>query len=84
MPENASTHYHAMAGLHGCIPDTSEVCDSYADAVSILASVHELGRNRTRELRRNGYTELNLRRDGNEYAEVAECSDPDCMADPND
>jgi hypothetical protein len=38
-----------------------------------LASIHELGRDRRRELARDGYIELNLHRDGNEYAEIVEC-----------
>ncbi len=74
-------HYHAMAGLHGCMPNTSEVFEDYNSAVDSLADLHELGRNRSRELRRDGYLELSLERDGNEYAEVNECSNQDCLAD---
>ena len=66
-------HYIGQAGLHGCMPNYSDVFETYEDAVESLAQVHELGRNRKRELKRNGYIELNLRRDGNEYAEVTEC-----------
>lgn len=70
----AHTHFIAMAGLHGCIPIYCDVFPNYASAVESLAQIHELGKNRTRELRRNGYLELNLGRDGNEYAEISECS----------
>jgi len=67
------THYIGMAGLHGCLPQKCEVYESYNDAVESLASIHELGKGRTRELKKNGYLELNLHRDGNEYCEIEEC-----------
>jgi len=73
------THYIAMAGLHGYLPQLVELCETREEAVDALAQVHELGRDRRRALKRNGYLELNLRRDGNEYAEIEEC---DC-ADPS-
>ena len=66
-------HYIAMAGLHGCIPNTCWAHDCVEDAVEDLAQLHELGRNRRRELKRNLYLELNLHRDGNEYCEIVEC-----------
>ena len=68
-----ATHYIGMAGLHGCIPQTCNVYDSQADATESLASIHELGKKRAAALRRDGYIELNLGRDGNEYAEIEEC-----------
>ena len=60
-----STHYIAMAGLHGYMPQYCASCETYADAVETLAEVHDLGRRRR--------LELNLRRDGNEYCEITEC-----------
>ena len=75
------THYHALAGIHGCMPNSNDVCESYDQAVDSLAELHELGRDRTRELRRDGTIELSMRRDGNEYAEVSECQEPDCESD---
>lgn len=79
----SKTHYIAMAGLHGCLPQTSESYDNYDDAVESMASLHELGRNRTRQLKKDGYIELNLHRDGNEYAEIVECdcNDPESHND---
>ena len=74
------THFIAMAGLHGCMPQYCASHDTYQDAVEDLAAVHELGRNRTRELKRSGYLELNIHRDGNEYCEITDC---DCDS-PND
>lgn len=67
------THYIGMAGLHGCLPQTCDVYDSYEGAIESLSDLHELGRNRWREFRRDGSIELNIQRDGNEYAEVSEC-----------
>jgi hypothetical protein len=67
-------HYIAMAGLRGYLPNYCAAHDSYADAVEDLAAMHDLGRDRKRELKRNGCIELNLHRDGNEYAEIEECN----------
>lgn len=67
------THYVAMAGLHGYIPNVCESHDDYASAVDSMASLHELGRDRKRSLKRDGYLELNIQRDGNEYIEIEEC-----------
>ena len=66
-------HFIGMAGLHGYLPQTCDVYDHYQDAVDSLASLHELGKTRTRLLKRDGYIELNLGRDGNEYIEISEC-----------
>jgi hypothetical protein len=74
------THYIGMAGLHGSLPQFCSSYDRKEDAVSDLASLHELGKNRTAELKRNLYLELNLKRDGNEYCEITEC---DC-SNPED
>ena len=63
-----------MAGLHGCLPNVCYSHDSYNEAVDDMASMHELGRDRKRKLKRCGYLELNCRRDGNEYIEIVSCS----------
>ena len=64
--------YIAMAGLHGCLPQFASECDSFGEAVEVLADIHELGPNRTAHLRRDGYLELSLHRDGNEYCEISQ------------
>jgi len=76
-------HYIGMAGIHGCIPATCDSYESYDSAVESLASLHELGRGRRQALKRDGYLELNMQRDGNEYAEISECecSDPGVHSD---
>jgi len=66
MDRSAASHYLALAGLHGCM------CQ-YSSAVDDLAQLHDLGRDRKRKLKRTGYLELNLHRDGNEYCEITEC-----------
>jgi len=45
-----------------------------------LVQLHELDRNHELDLIRDGYTELNLKDHGNEYAEIIKC---DCDS-PND
>jgi hypothetical protein len=66
-------HYIAGAGLHGCLYQTCEVHETYKEAVDSLAFLHELGEKRRRKLSTQGYLELNLHRDGNEYCEIIEC-----------
>ena len=66
-------HYIGMAGLHGCLLQYCEVYDTYEEAVNGLSFIHELGRDRRRRLRKDGYLEMNIHRDGNEYCEIAEC-----------
>lgn len=67
-------HYVGTAGVHGYLPNYCDVYLSLESAVDDLAIIHELGRQRTQELRKNLYIELNLRRDGNEYTEIIECN----------
>ena len=80
LPKPPARHWIGMAGLHGCLPQTCGGYDTYDDACKALVDTHELDRNRRRELRRDGYLELNLHRDANEYIEITEC---DC-ASPKD
>ena len=77
------THYIGMAGLHGYLPNCCETYDTYDDAVDGMADMHDLGVRRIRKLRRDGYLELNLGRDGNEYIEITECDceDPESHSD---
>lgn len=67
------THYIALGGLHGCLPSHCEVYDSEQDAVSAMVDMYELGKKRSRVLARDLSLELNSKRDGNEYVEIAEC-----------
>ena len=78
-----TAHYIACGGMHGCMTNFSYTCDSYDGAIDVIVSIHELGKRRAAELRRDGYIELNLHRDGNEYAEVieCECDNPDEHSD---
>ena len=68
-----STHYIAIAGMHGCLPNSCGSYESIGDAVDGVASLHNLGKRRTSLLRRDCYLELNLHRDGNEYIEITDC-----------
>jgi len=74
-------HYHAIAGLRGCIPNYSEKLGSYREAVDDLANLHELGHTRKAKLARAGYLDLNLGCDENPYAEIIECDRGDCVSD---
>jgi hypothetical protein len=67
-------HFIAEAGLYGCLPNYCQFHDTYQAAVDDLAALHELGRDRKRILKRDGYLDLNIKRDGNEYAAVVACN----------
>ena len=76
-------HYIGMAGLHGCMPQTCGAYDTAEAAAESLGDTHDLGRKRRAELWRDWSIELNLKRDGNEYAEISECDcdDPESHND---
>ena len=74
------THYHAMNGERGCLPDNNMFCETFEAAVDSLADLFELGRRRKAELKRNWYLELDPRRDGAAYCEITECQEEDCQA----
>lgn len=75
------THYIAMSGMHGCLPDSCNAYQTYQDAVNELATVFELGRTRKARLFANRYLELNTRintgnnedYDGADYCEITIC-----------
>ena len=67
------THYIAGSGEHGCLYDYCAPCQTLAIAVDSLQGVFDLGRNRTRELKRDRYLSLNPQRDGASYCEITEC-----------
>ena len=64
------SQFVAMAGLHGCLPNFTSDCETFESAVDVLADLHQLGLRRRASLKASGYVELNLGRDGNEYAEI--------------
>ena len=87
MATNKKTHFIAMAGLHGYMPQCCEAMPTLEDAVYYLAEIHELGKGRIKKLWDGLYLELNfrptnpiIRDDGNEYCEIIEC---DC-SEPSD
>lgn len=66
-------HYIAMAGLHGYMPMVSEVTATRGQAAELLGGIHELSKNKIKQLRRDYYLELDLSIHGNEYCEIIEC-----------
>ena len=78
-------HYHYGAGLHGYLyQDGPHTTETYLDAVESLASSYDLGRRRAKQLAENGYLELSLKRDGNEYCEITECTERDCTGEDDE
>jgi len=75
------THYIAMSGDHGYMPDYCDVYPTADSAARGLAQLFELGKTKAAELKRNGYLEFNKRRYGwygAEYASIdaCNCDDP--------
>ena len=66
------THYIAMGGEHGCMPDNCQAYTSLEDAIDGLDNIYELNKRQLRELKRDGTTELN-RNQGGAYCEISEC-----------
>lgn len=72
-------HYHALAGLYKGIPNYVGDHQTFEDAVEDLVALYKLGSHRAGFLRREDYLDLILERDGNEYCEVVECYETDCL-----
>lgn len=67
-------HWIGMAGLHGYMPNSCTAYKTKRAAAEGLAAIHE--RRIVKPLMRHGSVELDLKRDGNEYAEIVACSCP--------
>lgn len=79
-------HFIGMAGLHGCLPQTCDVYATAQDAAEALAQSHGRPKSWARYLAREGFAALDLKRDGNEYAEIiaCDCNDPAVHSDSLD
>jgi hypothetical protein len=67
-------HWIGMAGLSGYLPNYCAVFDSKRDAARSLAEMHDGAPGVYRRLMRQDYAALDLKRDGNEYAEIMACA----------
>ena len=77
----SNRHYHYGAGLHGYLyQDGPHYADTYRNAVRSLVDMYELDPKSARDLAQNGYLELDMERDGNEYCEITDC-EGDCPED---
>ena len=65
-------HWIGMAGLRGFMPNLCGAYETKRGAAEALADTHE--RRIKTALIRHGFVELDLKRDGNEYAEIVACS----------
>jgi len=72
------THFIAMAGLRGYLPNYCEVFPSGQAALESLIDLHELETdwNRRAELTSDWFVDLDIHEHGNEYAEIVECNCP--------
>jgi hypothetical protein len=66
------THYIAMGGEIGCLPDNCYAYDSLSDAIDSLVSLYELSKRQTRELKSYGITYLRTDK-GGAYCEIMDC-----------
>ena len=75
-----TTHYIAMSGMRGCLPDFVHCSESLDEAISAVAEVHSLGRTRRARLREDRFITLdagpipNADPLGAEYVEIQSCN----------
>jgi len=63
-----------MGGLHGYLPQFCYSAESIDDCIDIANNIHDdLFQYQIKDLRKYQYTELNLRKQGNEYIEITQC-----------
>ena len=72
---NPFKHYIAMAGLSGYLPQYCDVFQDFDSAVESLCDLHEIPISGTlaSELANTYHVSLDLKKHGNEYAEIIEC-----------
>ena len=73
-PLHEHTHWIAVSGSHGCLPDSCNAYETYQDAVDSLVDMFSLGRTRKARLFADRTLELKPRIDGAEYCEIIQCS----------
>ncbi|MBD3261582.1 MAG: hypothetical protein GF334_07870 [Candidatus Altiarchaeales archaeon] len=66
-------HYIAMVGLYGCLPNSCDVYKTKKDAIESIIFIQGTKRGYIGNLRKHGYTDMDLNEFGNEYAEIIEC-----------
>lgn len=67
------THYIAISGASGCLPDSCNAYETYQDAVDALTDLFDLGRTRKARLFANNILKLSPR-DGADYCEIQTCN----------
>jgi hypothetical protein len=78
-----ATHFIAMAGLYGCIPQCREAFPEIGQAAMYLAEIHELDEEQTAELEHTMQLELDVFEYGNDYCKIEPCNchDPKVHSD---
>ena len=66
------THFIAMGGEHGCLPDNCASYRNLEDAISGLDNIYELSDKQKKELLLYSSTKLD-REQGGAYCEVSDC-----------
>ncbi|MEI6297620.1 MAG: hypothetical protein WCO84_08370 [bacterium] len=66
------THYIAIGGEHGCMPDNCSAYETKENAIEGLNCIYELSRGQLKELKQYDSTDLN-RNQGGAYCEISEC-----------
>lgn len=73
-------HFIEKSGLSGYMPDHIDVSDSWDSCVESLTQVLELSGRQARELRQDGWIDLDSLANGAEYASILTCSCDDPMS----
>ena len=80
-------HYHVLGGIHGCMPDVNDVYHTKMEARGGLkwwiADGRDAGYKYSGNLKDGYFEELKNvnRQHPNNYFEITECSEEDCLRD---
>ena len=77
------THYHVLAGLHGCIPSSNDVYETREQANEGLKEIvnqFEDSENKLEGSVEQGYFEIKEKTDSLcDYVEISECQEKECL-----
>jgi hypothetical protein len=77
-------HYHVLSGIHGCMPDNNQVCETKKEAemsaVWWISELRDTGLTFEGSAKSGYYESLNR----NYYLEISDCYESDCLDDLDD
>lgn len=75
----SEVHYHLIAGMIGYMPNINQVYDSKLDCINTAQDDYDLEDEDLEVLVEEGVIKISLAIHGNEYIEIRQCFDPECL-----